>query len=144
SCARRIPLGAMGAGLRLLAPVLLACQHSTQTTRSPLGTPAIVSPAAAPAGSETLAVQWIKVAGPGRGRLGGAVARPVRRRAIPCRHSLAWQPWIRTAVCAIGSGIGARWAARGRGVLVFWRRRSRLTFRNTDRLPRGASHAQSG
>ena len=76
SCARRIPLGAMGAGLQLLAPVLLACQHSTQTTRGGPGTPAIVSPADAPAGSETLAVQWIKVAAPGLGITVAAVARP--------------------------------------------------------------------
>ncbi|MGI9076940.1 MAG: dienelactone hydrolase family protein [Gemmatimonadaceae bacterium] len=60
----------------LLALASPACQDSEGTTRSPLGTPPIVSPAHAPAGTETLSVQWVNVAAPGMGVMLAAVARP--------------------------------------------------------------------
>src|SRR5713226_8878316 len=51
-------------------------QASTQTTQSDLGSQPVVSIAAAPPGTETLAVQWVKVAAPGLGVMPAAVARP--------------------------------------------------------------------
>ncbi len=60
----------------LAALVSPAWQNATQTTRADLGTPPIVSAAEAPAGTETLAVQWVKVAAPGVGVMLAAVARP--------------------------------------------------------------------
>jgi len=60
----------------LLALASLVGQDSTTTTRGGPGTPPIVSPADAPAGTEMLAVQWVKVAAPGQGVLLAAVARP--------------------------------------------------------------------
>ena len=53
-----------------------AWQGSTQAPRVGLNKPAIVSTTDAPAGTETLAVQWIRVAVPDRGALLAAVARP--------------------------------------------------------------------
>lgn len=60
----------------LVALVSPAWQDSTQTTRSGLGKPPVVSAAAAPAGTETLAVQWVKVTAPGLGVMLAAIARP--------------------------------------------------------------------
>jgi dienelactone hydrolase len=48
----------------------------TQTTQGSLGASPIVSVASAPPGTETLAVQWVKVAVPDIGVMLAAVARP--------------------------------------------------------------------
>lgn len=60
----------------LLALVSPAGQDSTQTSRGGPGKPPVVSAAAAPAGTEALAVQWVKVTAPGQGVMLAAVARP--------------------------------------------------------------------
>lgn len=60
----------------LVALVAPAWQDLTQTTRDGLGKPPVVSAAAAPAGTETLAVQWVKVTAPDLGVMLAAVARP--------------------------------------------------------------------
>ena len=69
--------------LRLVATLLTttalvspAWQGSTQTTRGGLRPPPIVSATDAPAGTETLAVQWFRVVVPDRGAMLAAVARP--------------------------------------------------------------------
>ena len=53
-----------------------AWQASTQTTNGGLKQPPIVSATDAPAGTETLAVQWLRVADPDLGVMLAAVARP--------------------------------------------------------------------
>lgn len=57
----------------LVAP---GCQHSTPTTADRLATPSAVPLTDGPPGTETLAVQWVKVAAPGLGTMLAAVARP--------------------------------------------------------------------
>jgi dipeptidyl aminopeptidase/acylaminoacyl peptidase len=69
------PVAAIGMLIALVCPV----QHaSTQTTQGGPGTPTGVSiaEAEAPPGTETLAVQWVKVAAPNLGVMLAAVARP--------------------------------------------------------------------
>jgi dipeptidyl aminopeptidase/acylaminoacyl peptidase len=69
------PVAAIGMLIALVCPV----QHaSTQTTQGGPGTPTGVSiaEAEAPPGTETLAVQWVKVAAPNHGVMLAAVARP--------------------------------------------------------------------
>src|SRR4030095_12534037 len=75
----RLKLAALTVITILIALVCPVQHASTQTTQGGLGTPAGVSIAEteAPPGTETLAVQWVKVAAPSLG--GGmlaAVARP--------------------------------------------------------------------
>jgi dienelactone hydrolase len=53
-----------------------AWQASTQTTHRGLKQPPIVSATDAPAGTETFAVKWIRVAVPDRGVMSAAVGRP--------------------------------------------------------------------
>jgi carboxymethylenebutenolidase len=69
--------------LRLIATLLMAAalispawQGSAQMTRGGLRPPPIVSVTDAPAGTETLKVQWFKVVVPDRGAMFAAVARP--------------------------------------------------------------------
>jgi carboxymethylenebutenolidase len=69
--------------LRLIATLLTAAalvspawQGSTRTARGGLTPPPIVSATDAPAGTETLTVQWIRVVVPNRGAMLAAVARP--------------------------------------------------------------------
>jgi len=74
----RLKLSALTA-IGILIAVVCPVQHaSTQTTQGGLGTPAEVSIAEteAPPGTETLAVQWVKVAVPSLGAMLAAVARP--------------------------------------------------------------------
>src|SRR5262245_36663336 len=69
------PVAAIGMLIALVCPV----QHaSTQTTQGGSGTPTGISiaEAEAPPGTETLAVQWVKVAAPNLGVVLAAVARP--------------------------------------------------------------------
>jgi carboxymethylenebutenolidase len=56
---------------------------STRAARGGLRTPPAVSAAEAPAGTETLAVQWVKVTAPGLGVMLAAVARPAGPGPFP-------------------------------------------------------------
>jgi hypothetical protein len=101
------PLAAIGMLIALVCPV----QHaSTQTTQGGTGTPTGVSIAEAepPPGTETLAVQWVKVAAPNLGVMLAAVARP-RCGALPDRRSPAWHSRLRPRIRTLGSGSGKRW-----------------------------------
>jgi dienelactone hydrolase len=60
-----------------------AWQGSTQTTPGGFRQPPIVSSTEAPAGTESLAVQWFKVAVPDSGAMLAAVARPSGRGPFP-------------------------------------------------------------
>ena len=60
------------------------CHASTQAAaRGGLRTPPVVSAAEAPAGTEMLAVEWVKVAAPGLGVMLAAVARPAGAGPFP-------------------------------------------------------------
>src|SRR5262245_35872111 len=71
--------------LRLIAMLLTvaALVSPAQTTRGSLKAPPIVSATDAPAGTETLAVQWFRVVVPDRGAMLAAVARPSGRGPFP-------------------------------------------------------------
>jgi dipeptidyl aminopeptidase/acylaminoacyl peptidase len=58
-------------------------QALTQTTQGGLGTAPVVSATDAPAGTETLAVGWLKVTAPGLGVMLTAVARPSGEGPFP-------------------------------------------------------------
>jgi carboxymethylenebutenolidase len=60
-----------------------ACHASTLTTHGGLKQPPIISATNAPAGSETLAVKWIRVAVPDLGVMLAAVARPAGAGPFP-------------------------------------------------------------
>ena len=120
----RLPVVAtLTTAVTLLASILPACQHSTQTTRGCLVTPPIVSPADAPTGGETLAVQWIKVAAPGLGTIVAAVARPPGAGPFPAvvllhgSHGFAQQYVQLTQELARGGllAVAACWFSRGGG-----------------------------
>lgn len=64
---------AAGMLLALASPIW---QDSTPTVRGGLRMPPVVSAADPPAGTDTLGVQWVKVAAPGLGVMLAAVARP--------------------------------------------------------------------
>lgn len=75
----RLKLAAMFAATGILIALVCPVQRaSAQTTQGGLGTPAGVSMSEveAPPGTETLAVQWVKIAAPGLGLMLAAVARP--------------------------------------------------------------------
>ena len=75
----RLKLAATLTATGMLIALVCPVQHaSTQTTQGGLGTPAGVSitEAEAPPGTESLAVQWFKVAAPSLGVMLAAVARP--------------------------------------------------------------------
>ena len=88
----------------------------------------IVSSVAAPAGTEALAVEWVRVSGPAIGDILAAVPRPLWCGPVSFRAPTAWQPRFRTTVCAIGGRSRPPRPARGRSVLVFGRRRTRAQF----------------
>src|SRR5215471_3047645 len=71
--------------LHLVATLLTvaALVSQAQTTRGGLRPPPIVSATDAPAGTETLAVQWFRVVVPDRGAMLAAVARPPGRGPFP-------------------------------------------------------------
>ena len=93
---------------------------SAQTTRGGSKSPPIVSRAGAPAGTEKLAVQWLRISVPDLGAILAAVARPPG--PVPFRRcSSPRYPWIRARVRPVGPGSGARWLPRRRAVLVFGR-----------------------
>jgi len=106
----------------LLALASLAAPDSTPTTRSGRGTP-VVSPAEAPAGTEALAVQWVKVAAPGVGVMLAAVARPPGAGPFPTvvllhgSHGFA-REYVRLARDLAGGGllaVAACWFSGGGG-----------------------------
>jgi dipeptidyl aminopeptidase/acylaminoacyl peptidase len=75
----RLKLGTTLTAIGMLIALVCLVQHaSTQTTQGGPGTPTGVSiaEAEAPPGTETLAVQWVKVAAPSLGVMLVAVARP--------------------------------------------------------------------
>jgi len=95
-------------------------QASTQTTQSDLGSQPVVSIAAAPPGTETLAVQWVKVAAPGLGVMPAAVARPRGAGPFPTvvllhgSHGFAHE-YVRLAQDLAGGGVLAVAACWFRG-----------------------------
>ena len=66
----------------LVALVAPAWQDLTQTTPDGLGKPPVVSAAAAPAGTETLAVHWVKVTAPDGIGLLEAISRWFAERGV--------------------------------------------------------------
>ena len=110
-------LTAAGMLIALASPVW---QASTQTTQGGLGTPPVVSIADAPPGTETLAVQWVKVAAPGLGVMLAAVARPRGAGPFPTvvllhgSHGFA-QEYVRLAQDLAGGGVLAVAACWFRG-----------------------------
>ena len=95
-------------------------QASTQTTQSDLGSQPVVSIAAAPPGTETLAVQWVNVAAPGLGVMPAAVARPRGAGPFPTvvllhgSHGFAHE-YVRLAQDLAGGGVLAVAACWFRG-----------------------------
>jgi dipeptidyl aminopeptidase/acylaminoacyl peptidase len=75
----RLKLGATLTATGMLIALVCPVQHaSTQTTQGGLGPPAgvLIAEADAPPGTETLAVQWVKVSAPNLGVMLAAVTRP--------------------------------------------------------------------
>ncbi len=95
-------------------------QTSAQTTQGGVGTPPVVSIADAPPGTETLAVQWVKVTVPGMGVMLAAVARPGGAGPFPTvvllhgSHGFA-QEYVRLAQDLAGGGVLAVAACWFRG-----------------------------
>jgi dienelactone hydrolase len=110
-------LTAAGLLIALASPVP---QASTQTTQGDLGSQPAVSIAAAPPGTETLAVQWVKVAAPGLGVMPAAVARPRGAGPFPTvvllhgSHGFAHE-YVRLAQDLAGGGVLAVAACWFRG-----------------------------
>ena len=101
-----------------------AWQGATQATRGGLNKPPIVSATDAPAGTETLAVQWIRVAVPDLGVMLAAVARPsgagpfpsvillhgthgFARQYVQWAQDLAPSGFLAVAGCWFSGGSGA-------------------------------------
>jgi hypothetical protein len=117
--------------LQLVATLLTAAalvspawQGSTQTTRGGLSPPPILSATDAPAGTETLAVQWFRVVVPDRSAMLAAVARPsgggpfplvlilhgthgFARQYVQLAQDLARSGFLAVAGCWFSGGSGA-------------------------------------
>ena len=104
--ARRRLIGTLTATGMLIALVSPVQHASTQTAQGDLGTQAGVSiaEAEAPPGTETLVVQWVKVAAPSLGVMLAAVARPRGPGPFPTvvllhaasasgKRGVFWSPW---------------------------------------------------
>jgi dienelactone hydrolase len=111
---------AAGILIALASPVR---QASTQITQGGLGTPPVVSIADAPPGTETLAVEWVKVAAPGLGVMPAAVSRPLGAGPFPTvvllhgSHGFAHE-YVRLAQDLAGGGVlavAACWFRGGTG-----------------------------
>jgi dienelactone hydrolase len=98
------------AAVILIALALPVGRASTQITQGELGTPPVVSIADAPPGTETLAVEWVKVAAPGLGVMLAAVSRPRGAGPFPTvvllhgTHGFA-QEYVRLAQDLAGGGV---------------------------------------
>jgi dienelactone hydrolase len=107
------------------AGILLAigCGKSTLNTFSGHGGTPVVSATEAPAGAETLAVQWVKIATPGSGAMIAAIARPGGTGPFPAvlilhgTHGFALEyVQLAQAMARRGVvGVAACWFAGGRG-----------------------------
>src|SRR6266700_8452949 len=103
--------------IALASPVRPA---SAQTTQGSLRGAPVVSVADAPAGTESLAVQWVKVTVPGMGVMLAAVARPGGAGPFPAvvilhgSHGFA-QEYVRLAQDLAGGGVMAVAACWFRG-----------------------------
>lgn len=105
------------------ALVLPAWQGSTQTSRGGLYKPPIVSATDAPAGTETLAVEWIRVTVPDLGVMLAAVARPAGAGPFPSvillhgTHGFAQQyvQWARDLARGGVLAVAACWFSGGGG-----------------------------
>ncbi len=108
---------AAGMLIALASPVRPA---SAQTTQGSLRGAPVVSVADAPAGTESLAVQWVKVTVPGMGVMLAAVARPGGAGPFPAvvilhgSHGFA-QEYVRLAQDLAGGGVLAVAACWFRG-----------------------------
>lgn len=97
---------------------------SNQTTQSSVTAPPIVTAAEPPAGTETLQLQWIKVAGPAKSVMLAAVARPKGKGPFPTvvilhgSHGFALE-YVHLAQALAHEGIlavAACWFSGGGGV----------------------------
>ena len=96
---------------------------STQTSRGGSKSPPIVSATQAPAGTETLAVQWLRVAVPDRGIMLAAVARPSGAGPFPAvlvlhgTHGFARQyvQWAQDLARGGFLAVAACWFSGGGG-----------------------------
>src|SRR5262249_32813759 len=104
----------------LIALLLPIREASPQITQGWLGTPPVVSIADAPPGTETLAVEWVKVAAPGSGVMLAAVSRPRGAGPFPTvillhgSHGFA-HGYVRLAQDLAGGGVLAMAACWFRG-----------------------------
>jgi len=107
------------------AGILLAigCRESSLNTFSGYGGTPVVSATEAPAGAETLAVQWVKIATPGSRAMIAAIARPGGTGPFPAvlilhgTHGFALEyVQLAQAMARRGVvGVAACWFAGGRG-----------------------------
>ena len=96
-----------------------AWQASSQTTHRGLKQPPIVSATDAPAGTETFAVKWIRVAVPDRGVMLAAVGRPSGAGPFPVVITLHGACGFAPQYVQLAQDTGTRWLPRRRWVLVF-------------------------
>lgn len=115
------------AALALVSPASSAPQDAPRTASDrasePKPAPPVVSAASAPAGTESLSVQWVNVAAPGRGVMMAAVARPAGAGPFPAvlilhgTHGFA-QEYVRLAQELARGGViavAACWFTGGGG-----------------------------
>lgn len=101
----------------------LGCRESALDTTGGQGGPPVVSATEAPAGAETLAVQWVKIATPGSRAMIAAVARPEGTGPFPAvlvlhgTHGFALEyVQLAQAMSRRGVvGVAACWFTGGRG-----------------------------
>ena len=110
------------AGMLLALPPL-GCRESTLNAATDRGGAPVVSATEAPAGAETLAVQWVKVESPGSGAMIAAIARPGGTGPFPAvlilhgTHGFALEyVQLAQAMARRGVvGVAACWFSGGRG-----------------------------
>ena len=121
---RRLPhaLSLAAVGILLALPVLGGPESTLNKPTGRRGAP-VVSATEAPAGAETLAVQWVKVESPGSGAMIAAIARPSGTGRFPAvlilhgTHGFALEyVHLAQAMARRGVvGVAACWFAGGRG-----------------------------
>jgi dienelactone hydrolase len=112
--------------LAAATPVSPAWHGSTQTASGGLTRPPTVTAAEAPAGTEALPVQWLRVAVPGLGEMRAAVARPPGDGPFPAvlilhgTHGFARQyvDWAQDLARGGFVAVAACWFAGGGGAGV--------------------------